>query len=90
MAELSQALKNFLTQFEHQVLPHINMGKVRDGFSGFQPITCYVSSETLRDPQVQELLGITKGQRNGRFLGVSVVGKPDMSVELHYKKERED
>ena len=83
MAELSQTLKNFVLEFERQILPHLNKGPSHALGAG-QLITCYVSAATLQDPQLRELLGITAGEATGRFMNVSVVAKPDMTFETYY------
>lgn len=80
---LSQTVKNFLTQFERDVLPHINTNKNKSlNQTGYQSVMCYVSAATLEDPQLKELVRIKPGEPVGRFMGVRVEGKPDMLVEV--------
>lgn len=76
MSELSEPLKNFLTEFKVSVLPHISK---TDSPSA---VVCYVSGAALADPQLRELLGVTPGNKHGEFLGVSVHPKGDMTVEV--------
>lgn len=85
MSEVSQTVKNFLTQFELEVVPYLNKGFDSAKISGTQLITCYVSATTLLDPQFKELIGISSGNPTGSFMGVTIVGKPDMTVEKHYE-----
>jgi hypothetical protein len=82
---LSQTVKNFIAQFETNVLPHINKGENLDEWSTSQPVTCYVSATTLLDPQLRELVGIKPGTPEGLFMNVRVVGKPDMTTEIWYE-----
>lgn len=75
---LSQNVKNFLTLFEATALPELIKGEV---------MTVYISSATMSDPQVQELLGVVEGQREGSFMGVPITTKPDMTVEVHNPRD---
>ena len=83
MTELSQTVKNFIGEFERNIVPHLNKGPTGDRG---QLVTCYVSASTLMDPQLKELLGITPGTKEGEFMGVSVKGKPDMTFDTYYDK----
>jgi hypothetical protein len=81
MAELSQTLKNFLVLWESEVLPKIQEGY--GGDSNRKSMVVTISSTAMHDPQMQELLGISPGNKTGRFMGVIVKTKPDMEVELY-------
>lgn len=71
--ELSQNLKNFITQFEQAVLPRIKNNEV---------MTVYVSQATLQDKQVRELIGLRPGTLYGTFMGITIKAKPDMEVQV--------
>ncbi len=86
MTELSQTVKNFLGEFERNIIPHFNKAEA-SSLVGGQPITCYVSASTLMDPQLKELLGIKPGSPEGKFMGVVVKGKPDMTFETNYEEK---
>lgn len=87
-SQLSRAVKNFLVQFEQEVLPHINLGRSENLVQmGYQPVSCAVSTETLADPQLKEMLNVGADGSGGKFMGITVRVKPDLEVIFNTVEE---